>query len=79
MDDGPSQRAHMFVGNSSLRIDEEGFGDSPDAVVDGNPSRWVPAIRVGYAELFDKILGILFRVLDVDPEKDRVLFLRDPP
>ena len=62
----------MLVGNPPFRIDEKSFRDSPDAIVDGDLPRGVTPVRVGNLKLFEKGEGLLFCVLDINPDKDNI-------
>ena len=62
----------MLVRNTPFRVDEKSFRYSPNAIVDGDLPRDVTPVRVGNLKLFEKGEGLLFCVLDINPEKDNI-------
>jgi len=78
-DQGGSESAHVLIGDPPLAVNEEGLRDSPNAVVDGYFPGRVATIRVSNVKLFEKGSRILFRVLDINPEKDDILILDSLP
>jgi hypothetical protein len=65
----------MLVGDSSLPVDEEGLGYSPDTVINGKLPARISPIQISNPELFQKTPSVFFFVLDVDSEKNNTAVL----
>jgi hypothetical protein len=50
----PSERADVLVGDATCPIDDEGFRQPPDSVLDGDAAIRVAAVRKGDAELLEE-------------------------
>src|SRR5215510_3460332 len=75
IDQSGANSTDMLIGDSSLGIDEEAFGNAPDAVVHGYFSSFIPTVGIADVEFLKKGAGIFFRVLESDAEKHHILVL----
>ena len=63
----------MLVGDAALRVDEETFGNTPGAVIDGDLAGFVLAVGIGDIEFLQKLARLLVGVLHGNAEKNHIL------
>jgi hypothetical protein len=79
VDQSGANSTDMLIGDASLGIDEEAFGNAPDPVVHGYLSGFVPAVGIRDVEFLKKGTRVFLLVLDGNAEKDQVFVLEALP